>query len=334
MSAGPPVGEEARRGRPASDEARRGRLVVVHPTANILAEAVAARLLIRILDVQSVRRPVHLVLTGGGVGTATLAAVARHPLRDAVDWAGVHLWWGDERFLPTGHPDRNETQARAALLDRLTALEAAQVHPIPARDAADGGTATGGTAGGRGAGGRGAGGRGAGGRGAGGGGDPAATPQAAATDNPATPQAAADAYAATLAAHAVRPDAVPVFDVVLLGVGPDGHIASLFPGLPGADAAEPVIGVLDSPKPPPERVSLTLGALGVAREVWLLAAGVEKADAVARALAESAGAGPNAAPTTRPAGAAAGPAALPAGRVAGTQRTLWLLDAAAARGSR
>ncbi|NKY38940.1 SLC13 family permease, partial [Cellulomonas septica] len=107
--------------------------VVVHPDATVLAEAVAARLLTRLLDLQSHRSPVHVVLTGGTVGIASLAAVARSPLRDAVDWSGVHLWWGDERFLPDGDADRNETQAREALLDGLDALPAANVHPMPAQ---------------------------------------------------------------------------------------------------------------------------------------------------------------------------------------------------------
>src|SRR3712207_8828289 len=51
------------------------------------------------------------ILTGGTVGIQSLAAVAASPLRDAVDWSGVHLWWGDERFLPGGDPERNETRS-------------------------------------------------------------------------------------------------------------------------------------------------------------------------------------------------------------------------------
>jgi len=110
------------------------RLVVVHPDAQILAEAAASRLLTRILDLQSVRSPVHVVLTGGTVGIKTLAAVAKNPVRDAVDWTGVHLWWGDERYLPAGDADRNETQAREALLDHLDVLPAENVHAMPSVD--------------------------------------------------------------------------------------------------------------------------------------------------------------------------------------------------------
>jgi len=265
------------------------RLVVVHPDKEVLAQAAAARLLTRVLDVQSVRSPVHVVLTGGSVGIAMLAAVAASPLVPAVDWSGVHLWWGDERFLPDGDPDRNETQAREALLDALVAehgLPAANVHPMPGPTSVT------------------------------------------------TPEEGATAYAALLREHAGEPDeggqggdgqhpgeqgegeqgavAVPAFDVLLLGMGPDGHVASLFPGHDGLAAQGTTTGVHGSPKPPPERVSLTFDAIRSAREVWIVAAGAEKAAQVAAALA-------------------GGPVMeVPAAGAVGRSRTLWLLDAQAA----
>jgi 6-phosphogluconolactonase len=129
-------------------------------------------------------------------------------------------------------------------------------------------------------------------------------------------EAAAAGYARELAA-AVTPDHagedVPHFDVVLLGVGPDGHCASLFPGHPAVyerDAA--VIAVRHSPKPPPIRLSMTFGALDAANEVWFVAAGDSKADAVAKAHAGT------------------DPTHVPASRPRGRQRTLWLVDRAAA----
>ncbi|WP_209289041.1 6-phosphogluconolactonase, partial [Escherichia coli] len=74
------------------------------------------------------------------------------------------------------------------------------------------------------------------------------------------------------------------FDVAVLGMGPDGHVASLFPEHPGLHATGTVIGVRGSPKPPPERVSLTLAALRAATEVWFPVAGADKAAVTAMAL--------------------------------------------------
>jgi 6-phosphogluconolactonase len=78
----------------------------------------------------------------------------------------------------------------------------------------------------------------------------------------------------------------PMFDMILLGMGPDGHTASLFPGHPEAESeAAPVIGVRDSPKPPPERISLTMPVLRRARFTLLLVTGSDKADALAKVRA-------------------------------------------------
>lgn len=93
------------------------------------------------------------------------------------------------------------------------------------------------------------------------------------------------AYADELA-DASEDGFVPDFDVVLLGMGPEGHVASLFPGMPALHASGSTTAVWDSPKPPPTRLTLTLNAIRSAREVWVVAAGEAKAEAVAMALAE------------------------------------------------
>ncbi len=123
-------------------------------------------------------------------------------------------------------------------------------------------------------------------------------------------QAAAD-YDRRLVAWVARcrADGRPPWDVVLLGMGPDGHVASLFPGRAEGDTPALAVAVPDSPKPPPRRVSLTLGALALADEVWVLATGSAKAEGVAAALA--------------------GEQALPAAAVRGRVRTRWFVDAAA-----
>lgn len=240
--------------------------VVVHSDPDVLAHAAAARLVVRLVDAQAARGVASIVLTGGRIAAAVYASVAGSPAREAVDWSRVDVWWGDERFLPDGHPDRNETQARSALLDQLP-LDPARVHPMPASDGPTG-------------------------------------------DDP---EAAAAAYAADLAA-AARPgsEQLPHFDVLLLGVGEEGHVASVFPEAPAAYEHRPVAAVRGCPKPPPTRLSLTIPAINTAEDVWLLAAGTEKAAAVGMALS------------------GAGPVQVPAAGVHGVERTLWLLDRAAA----
>lgn len=106
---------------------------------------------------------------------------------------------------------------------------------------------------------------------------------------------------------------VPSFDVILLGLGPDGHCASLFPNHPGtADESHPVIAVRDSPKPPPERLSFSFDTLDAAEEIWFVASGEGKADAVALAHTE----------TDRTKVPSAGPR--------GHRRTIWFIDQDAA----
>jgi 6-phosphogluconolactonase len=115
----------------------------------------------------------------------------------------------------------------------------------------------------------------------------------------------------------LRASGTGVFDVVMLGVGPDGHVASLFPGFPQLDVADAIaVPVTGSPKPPPERVSLTFGALNRTRAVWFVVSGSGKAEAVARALATGAD--------------AADLHDVPAVGVHGRQETVWFLDEDAA----
>lgn len=239
---------------------------MVHADPAVLAQAVAARLVVKLIDAQAERGLASVVLTGGRVAVAVYRAVRELPARDAVDWSRVDIWWGDERFVPAGDPDRNDRQVSEALLDALP-LDPARVHPMPPSGGPDG----------------------------------------------ADPEAAAARYARTLAS-AARPGTatLPHFDVLLLGVGEDGHVASVFPEHPVVYEKRPVSAVRGSPKPPPIRLTLTLPTINTAEEAWLMATGAEKAGAVGMAMA------------------GAGPVQLPAAGVRGVQRTLWLLDRAAA----
>ncbi len=109
------------------------------------------------------------------------------------------------------------------------------------------------------------------------------------------PQGAADAYEAYLRSFfAPPPGRFPRFDLILLGMGGDGHTASLFPGHPALDETRRwVVPVLDSPKPPPERITLTLPVINNARNVIFMTAGAGKARALKEVLgAGAAGKGP------------------------------------------
>ena len=227
--------------------------VEVWPDANALAEAIAQRIVERLAHVQQSGRIPTVVLTGGTIAIDAYQRIAG----DTVDWTAVDFYWGDERFVPEGHSERNDQQARDSFLTRLGVPDE-RIHAMPAHGCEG------------------------------------------------TMAEAADDYAAALPADP--------FDLVLLGVGPDGHIASLFPGFPQVhEATRLAVEVFGSPKPPPERISLTLPAINHAQAVWLIVSGEGKAEAVGRAL---------------------GDASLdetPAGGAHGISETVWLIDQDAAR---
>jgi 6-phosphogluconolactonase len=239
------------------------RRVLVHADKQALADAVAARFLGKVAELLSAQSDVNIVLTGGSVGIAVLASINASPQRDSIDWSRVVLWWGDERWVADGDPDRNDRQARDALLDSVDLLEE-NVHPFPSSDELD------------------------------------------SLDD------AAALYSDELAGAATD-TAYPRFDITFLGVGPDGHIASLFPDYPGVRVTDAsVIAVRNSPKPPPERLSLTLPVINSSDRVWLVLAGADKASALGLALA------------------GASPLEVPVAGVEGRRRTVFFVDQDAA----
>jgi len=240
------------------------RRVRVYDDKASLAAAVAARFVKRMGEVLAEKPHAHVVLTGGTMGEAVLAAVSAAKGYDRVEWHRITFWWGDERYLPSGDPDRNETQSRRALLDAL-GLPAENIKAFPA------------------------------------------------LGEHATMEDAAAAYAAELAAAATDGAAHPVFDLTFLGVGPDGHVASLFPDHEAVrDREHVVLAEPDSPKPPPARLTLTLPVINASERVWLVMAGADKAGALGLALAD------------------ANPADVPVAGVRGRRRTVFFVDRDAA----
>ena len=229
--------------------------ILLHAGPDDVAEALAARLMARLTEIQRDFRIPQLALTGGRIATRAYQNLANEGPNSAVDWSRVELWWGDERFVPADHPDRNAKQALDLLAAPL-ALNPDRVHEMPA---SDGGLEL---------------------------------------------DQAAESYAREL-------DDVG-FDICLLGMGPDGHVASIFPEHPSSYAEGAVIAVRSSPKPPPERISLTLPVINRSHEVWFVVSGADKAAAAKMALL------------------GAGPVQVPAAGVSAVERTLWLMDRDAA----
>lgn len=272
--------------------------LVSHPSRDTLAADATEHILDVIEHALTERAVAHVSLTGGTMGIATLREWANSPRVKDIDWSRVHFWFSDERFVPERDSDRNDGQAIEALLadlvdygfpvenahrmgpsDVMIDVEAAAEQYAyemrnfagsaePVRVEMPEGASELPLAGGRGNPNsqQSTGGCGCGGCGCGGG-------------------SGSDAWP------------VPVFDVTLLGMGPDGHIASLFPdrkqvllgtGLPEdpVDGGKAVtVMVKDSPKPPSERVSVTLPVINNSRHVFFLITGSDKQDATTRLLA-------------------------------------------------
>lgn len=243
-----------------STRKRSSAIVETYSDTAALVAAAGDRLVGAIVAAVQARGQASVVLTGGGTGVAMLNHVAEHG--ETIDWSKVHLFWGDERYVPEDDDERNDKQAREALLDRIS-IPARNVHAMPASDGEFGDDL----------------------------------------------DAAALAYDLVLAANAEPGDPAPNFDVHLLGMGGEGHVNSLFPDSPAVrETTRLVVGVENSPKPPPLRITLTLPAIQRSREVWLVVSGAAKADAVAAAIG------------------GADPVSVPAAGAVGRETTVWLLD--------
>lgn len=215
------------------------RRAIVYSTKPKLAQAVAKRFLTKVPAIIAEFGEANVVLTGGTMGRSVLEAINTSAQRDDVDWSRVNFWWGDERWLPSGDAERNDVQARAALLDHIP-VNPAQVHSF------------------------------------------------ASSDSGMSLDEAAIAYSNELEDNSSGSARYPNFDIVFLGVGPDGHIASLFPEREGIRETErTVIAVRNSPKPPDERLSLTLPTLNSSKRIWAVVSGDDKASALGLTLADA-----------------------------------------------
>src|SRR5438067_1029161 len=224
-------------------------LQVANQIARTVAEAVAAR------------GRGTLALAGGNTPRRTYELLTEPPLRDAVPWDALHLFWGDERCVPPDHPDSNYRMAREALIDRAP-IPAANVHRVR-------------------------------------------------TEEGSAAAVAAYDERELRTFFALEVEDVPRFDLLLLGMGPDGDTASLFPGSPALDETRRLVVPNRIDYMPHERVTFTFPVLNAARVIAFLIAGRDKAESVARALN--------------------GDPAVPAGRIRLTDGEVrWYLDRAAA----
>ncbi len=233
--------------------------VRVYPDIETLSRAVAGALVDQISA--TVGRAHSLALAGGNTPRALYQLLARD-YRDAIPWARLLLFWGDERYVPHDDPRSNYRLVRETLLDKV-AIPPDHAHPMP-------------------------------------------------TDFP-TPDEAAWAYENTLRTD--FSNAPPRLDLILLGMGADGHTASLFPRTRAVEERTRWVVAVRAPVEPAERLTMTLPVLTAAASVFFLVTGGEKAEMLHRILSEPADA------LARPAGAVRPSAG----------KLVWWVDEAAAR---
>jgi len=208
-------------------------LLTVAEDSEILADDVALLIAARIAET---RDRFGLCLSGGTTPRRIYERLAEGDPGRPIDWRKVHLFWGDERFVPADHEDSNFRMVRQALLDHV-AIPAAQIHSVPTSFT--------------------------------------------------TPQEAAAAYSQTLKAYYQREaldPARPLFDLTLLGLGEDGHTASLFPNSQALTERQAWAIAVIGAKPEP-RITLTYPALESSREIVFIVAGAQKRAILARLLA-------------------------------------------------
>ena len=205
----------------------------VSPDAAALATSLADWLVARIAASTG---PYALNLSGGSTPKHLYELLATPAYRSKIDWARVHIFFGDERFVPMDHEDSNYRMAREALIAHVP-IPSANVYPVETESG--------------------------------------------------TPETAAAAYAATLQGYYGQPTldpARPVFGMTLLGLGEDGHTASLFPGTAALAERDKWVTAVIGAKPEP-RITMTYPVLESSADVIFLVAGAGKAAMLKRMVA-------------------------------------------------
>jgi 6-phosphogluconolactonase len=233
----------------------------VFPDLDALSRGALEELL-RVMQDAIKQRGRFAIALAGGHTPAKLYTLWAHAENYGVEtpWDRVHLFWGDERYVPQDDPLSNYRMTRETLIEQVS-IPAANVHPVPT--------------------------------------------------NLPTPEKAAEAYEADLRAF-FGGDA-PAFDLQLLGLGIEGHTASLFPGSPALEEKRRWVLPVEAPAKPPRRLTLTPAVLNEARNTFFLVAGADKREILAALRAE---------PDSKP-------SQYPAARIRPAGRTLWFLDQAA-----
>ncbi|MBX3052850.1 MAG: 6-phosphogluconolactonase [Caldilineaceae bacterium] len=238
--------------------------IVIQATPEAVAQEGARRFARLAQESIASRGAFSVALSGGSTPRLLYKKLASLPVQGAIDWGKVHLFWGDERFVPLDDPESNFHSTQTGLLSQVP-VPKSNVYPVPTSGV--------------------------------------------------TPAQAAELYSQYLANFFSKP--LPRFDLILLGLGPDGHTASLFPGqMDDPNPGNAAVAVVENaPKPPPLRLSLSLASINQAAHILFLVTGSDKAAIVRRVLQPD-----------------DGEALLPAQRVQPSDgAVVWLLDQAAAQ---
>ena len=188
--------------------------IAIYADIDELVAVTVAEVIDQIEDGISRNGEFHLVLTGGTLGVALGVAIANE-LNDG-DFAGLHIWWSDERFVDLNSKERND-------LDFVNSLNNKKVvvHRAPSNGSIE---------------------------------------------------SLAESFSKEL--ENVQ------LDLVIIGVGPDGHVASLFPNEIYQNEKRKAFAITNSPKPPAERITFSLNVINSAAEIWVVASGDSKRDAI------------------------------------------------------